>query len=121
MVDPAHPPSRRAPLRWAVGGVVPWLLLGVGQLVWVRFDQRLPWLHIVIAVGTVAAVGTAVRAHHPPEAQVEAEPAQGPQPGRQPVHLGVPVQGLLADAAWCPQLGVEAAGEISRAAPASPC
>jgi uncharacterized protein len=62
MVDPAHPPSRRAPLRWAVGGVVPWLLLGVGQLVWVRFDQRLPWLHIVIAVGTVlgATISVAV-------------------------------------------------------------
>jgi membrane protein YdbS with pleckstrin-like domain len=42
--------------------VVPWLLLGVGQLVWVRFDQRLPWLHIVIAVGTVlgATISVAV-------------------------------------------------------------
>jgi uncharacterized protein len=53
MADPAHSPSRRAPLRWAIGGVVPWLLLGVGQAVWIRFDQRLGWLHIAIAIGTV--------------------------------------------------------------------
>jgi uncharacterized protein len=58
MVDPAHPPSRRAPLRWAIGGVVPWLLLGVGQAIWIGFDRRLPWLHMVIAVVTV--VGAAV-------------------------------------------------------------
>ena len=40
MVDPAHPPSRRAPLRWAIGGVVPWLLLAAGQVVWIAFDHR---------------------------------------------------------------------------------
>ena len=53
MVDPAHPPSRRAPLRWAIGGVVPWLVLAAGQVAWIGFDRRLPWLHIVIAVVTV--------------------------------------------------------------------
>jgi hypothetical protein len=53
MVDPAHPPSRRAPLRWAIGGAIPWLLLAAAQVVWIGFDQRLPWLHIVVAVVTV--------------------------------------------------------------------
>jgi len=56
MVDPAHPPSRRAPLRWAVGGVIPWLLLAVGQVVWLGFDKRMPWLHILIGVATVLGV-----------------------------------------------------------------
>ncbi len=53
MVDPAHPPSRRAPLRWAIGGLVPWLLLAAGQAVWIGFDRRLMWLHIAIAVVTL--------------------------------------------------------------------
>jgi hypothetical protein len=62
MVDPAHLPSRRAPLRWAVGGVIPWLLLAVGQLVWFEFDKRMPWLHILVGVVTVlgAVVSLAV-------------------------------------------------------------
>ncbi len=62
MVDPAHPPSRRAPLRWAVGGVIPWLLLAVAQVVWFEFDNRMPWLHILIGIATVVgvAVSTAV-------------------------------------------------------------
>lgn len=53
MADPAYPPSRRSPLRWAVGGAIPWLALAVGQLVWMGFDQRIWWLHILIAVVTV--------------------------------------------------------------------
>jgi membrane protein YdbS with pleckstrin-like domain len=54
MADPAHPPSRRAPLAWALGGVIPWLVLAVGQLVWLALDQRLLWLHWMCAIGTVA-------------------------------------------------------------------
>jgi membrane protein YdbS with pleckstrin-like domain len=53
MVDPAHPPSRRAPLRWAIGGIIPWLLLAAGQTVWFEFDKRMPWLHIALGVVTV--------------------------------------------------------------------
>jgi uncharacterized protein len=56
MVDPAHPPSRRAPLRWAIGGLVPWLVLAAGQAVWIAFDRRLLWLHLVIAVITVLGI-----------------------------------------------------------------
>jgi uncharacterized protein len=62
MVDPANPPSRRAPMRWAVGGMVPWLVLAAGQVVWIALDNRLAWLHLLVAVGTVlgAAVSLAV-------------------------------------------------------------
>jgi uncharacterized protein len=56
MVDPAHPPSRRAPLRWAIGGLVPWLVLAAGQVVWIAFDRRLLWLHLLIAAVTVLGV-----------------------------------------------------------------
>ncbi len=37
--DLAHLPSPRAPLRWAVGGIFPWLLLAVGQVAWFEFGQ----------------------------------------------------------------------------------
>jgi membrane protein YdbS with pleckstrin-like domain len=53
MVDPANPPSRRAPLRWAIGGVIPWLLLAAGQVVWFEIDKRMPSLHILLGVVTV--------------------------------------------------------------------
>ena len=46
----------RAPLRWAIGGLVPWLVLAAGQAVWIAFDRRLLWLHLVIAVITVLGV-----------------------------------------------------------------
>ncbi|MGA8330663.1 MAG: PH domain-containing protein [Mycobacterium sp.] len=58
MVDPAHLPSRRAPLRWAIGGVVPWLILAAAQAVWIGFDKRLPWLHI--STGVVTLLGGVV-------------------------------------------------------------
>jgi hypothetical protein len=46
------------------------------------------------------------------KAQVQAEAAQGAQPGGQPVDLHVPVHRPLADAAWRLQLGVQAAGQV---------
>lgn len=60
MADPAHPPSRRAPLVWALGGAVPWLVLAVAQLVWIAMDQRLVWLHWLCAAGTVLGAAIAV-------------------------------------------------------------
>lgn len=49
-------------MRWAVGGIFPWLLLAVGQVAWFEFDKRMPWLHISIGVVTVlgAIIATAV-------------------------------------------------------------
>ena len=60
MADPAHPSSRRAPLLWALGGAIPWLMLAAGQLVWIALDQRLLWLHWLCAVGTVIGAAIAV-------------------------------------------------------------
>ncbi|MBS1695311.1 MAG: PH domain-containing protein [Actinobacteria bacterium] len=53
IADPAHPPSRKAPLVWAVGAAVPWLLLGLAQLVWLALDRRELWLHAAAAAATV--------------------------------------------------------------------
>ena len=59
LVDPANPPSRKAPLVWAIGAAIPWLVLAVGQVVWfVVVDDTLAWAHI--AAAAVTAVGMAV-------------------------------------------------------------
>jgi membrane protein YdbS with pleckstrin-like domain len=51
--DPANPPSRKAPLVWAISAAIPWLLLAAAQVVWAAVDARLPWLHASVAVLTV--------------------------------------------------------------------
>ncbi|EID09027.1 membrane flanked domain-containing protein [Mycobacterium xenopi RIVM700367] len=56
LADPAHPPSRKAPLLWAVSGAIPWLVLAVAQLAWLVVDRREPWLHAVAAAGTAAGL-----------------------------------------------------------------
>jgi membrane protein YdbS with pleckstrin-like domain len=58
LVDPANPPSRKAPLVWAIGAAIPWLVLAMGQVVWLVVDGRLAWAHIAAAAVTV--VGMAV-------------------------------------------------------------
>ncbi len=58
LVDPANPPSRKAPLVWAIGAAIPWLMLVVGQLVWFVLDSRPSWLHI--AAAAVTALGIVV-------------------------------------------------------------
>jgi membrane protein YdbS with pleckstrin-like domain len=56
LVDPAHPPSRKAPLVWAIGAAIPWLILAVGQMVWFAIDPRLLWVHALAAAVTVFAI-----------------------------------------------------------------
>ncbi|MDY6999143.1 MAG: PH domain-containing protein [Actinomycetota bacterium] len=56
LAEPANPPSRKAPLVWAIGAAIPWALAAVAQLVWFVLDPRLLWLHILAAVATVVAV-----------------------------------------------------------------
>lgn len=56
LIDPAHPPSRKAPLVWAIGAAIPWLVLAVGQVVWFAIDARLGWLHALAAAATVLGV-----------------------------------------------------------------
>ncbi|BBY80528.1 PH domain-containing protein [Mycolicibacterium pulveris] len=58
LVEPAHPPSRKAPLVWAIGAAIPWLALAFAQLVWLIVDPRMWWLHVLAAALT--AVGVAV-------------------------------------------------------------
>jgi hypothetical protein len=58
LVDPANPPSRKAPLVWATVAAIPWLMLVVAQVVWLVLDSRPAWLHA--AAGVVTALGIAV-------------------------------------------------------------
>ncbi len=50
--DPANPPSRKAPLVWALGASIPWVVLALAQLVWFAVDHRTWWLHAVAAGAT---------------------------------------------------------------------
>jgi membrane protein YdbS with pleckstrin-like domain len=58
LLEPAHPPSRKAPLVWAIGSAVPWAIAVVAQGVWFAFDGSSPWLHLLVAA--VTAVGIMV-------------------------------------------------------------
>jgi uncharacterized protein len=56
LVDPANPPSRKAPLVWAIGAAIPWLVLVIGQVVWFALDGRTLWLHALAAAGSVVGI-----------------------------------------------------------------
>jgi membrane protein YdbS with pleckstrin-like domain len=60
LVDPANPPSRKAPLVWALAAAIPWALLAVAQVVWFVLDTRLGWLHALAAAVTLVGVVTFV-------------------------------------------------------------
>ena len=32
LVDPANPPSRKAPMVWAIGAAIPWLVLALSLI-----------------------------------------------------------------------------------------
>ena len=56
LVDPANPPSRKAPLVWAIGAAIPWLVLAVAQAVWFVLDGSRVWVHVVAGAATALAV-----------------------------------------------------------------
>jgi membrane protein YdbS with pleckstrin-like domain len=56
LVDPANPPSRRAPLVWAIGAAIPWLALALAQVVWFVLDGSRGVLHAGAAAATVLGV-----------------------------------------------------------------
>jgi len=56
LVDPATPPSRKAPLVWAIGAAIPWLVLALGQVVWFALDRRLLWVHALAGAVTVLGI-----------------------------------------------------------------
>ena len=60
LVDPAHPPSRKAPLVWALAAAIPWGVLAAAQVVWFVVNPRPGWLHGVAAVVTLLGVVTFV-------------------------------------------------------------
>lgn len=60
LADPAHPPSTKAPLVWALGGAIPWLGLAVAQVVWFEIDPRPLWLHALAAAVTALGVPVSV-------------------------------------------------------------
>ena len=56
LIDPANPPSRKAPLVWAIGAAIPWSVLVLAQVVWFVVDKSPGWPHVLAAVGTAAGV-----------------------------------------------------------------
>jgi membrane protein YdbS with pleckstrin-like domain len=56
LTDPVNPPSRRAPLVWAIGAAIPWLVLALGQVVWFALDQRLLWVHALAGALNVLGI-----------------------------------------------------------------
>jgi len=53
MRDPSNPPSKKAPLVWALGAAIPWAILAVGQVVWFVIGHSRWWLNAVAAAATV--------------------------------------------------------------------
>ena len=53
IVEPANPPSRKAPLVWTLAAAIPWTLLAVAQVVWFVLAPRLGVLHAATAAATV--------------------------------------------------------------------
>jgi uncharacterized protein len=60
LVDPANPPSRKAPMVWALAAAIPWAVLSVAQVAWLVFDAGRGWWHVLAAVGTVFGIVTFV-------------------------------------------------------------
>ena len=58
LVDPANPPSRKAPLVWAIGAAIPWLVLAIAQVVWFVLDGTGVWVHAL--AGAVTVLGAAL-------------------------------------------------------------
>lgn len=53
LIDPAQPPSSKAPLVWALSAAIPWVVLALVQVVWFALDSRMLWLHGAAAIVTV--------------------------------------------------------------------
>ncbi|WP_273733233.1 PH domain-containing protein [Mycolicibacterium septicum] len=53
LIDPAQPPSSKAPLVWALSAAIPWVVLALVQVLWFALDSRMLWLHGAAAIVTV--------------------------------------------------------------------
>ena len=54
--EPTNPPSRRAPLLWAVSALLGWSVVVAAQVVWQVLTPRSGWLHLTAAVVTAVLV-----------------------------------------------------------------
>ena len=50
--EPAHPPSRKAPLLWLVAAALAWSVPVVAQVIWETLAPRPAWPHTISAVIT---------------------------------------------------------------------
>ncbi|ORB31395.1 PH domain-containing protein [Mycolicibacterium parafortuitum] len=66
LVEPAHPPSRKAPLVWALGAAVPWTVAVIAQIVWfvvgvgASADGQWLWVHGLVAAATVLGAAVSI-------------------------------------------------------------
>jgi hypothetical protein len=51
--EPAHPPSRKAPLLWAVSAALSWIVPVIAQVVWVAIAPHPAWPHLAVAAVTL--------------------------------------------------------------------
>jgi hypothetical protein len=111
VADPAGGPAVPAPARQAhrVGMGRPEERLGRGERQ--SSSRRRPVLSGQAGASDVHGLGV-VGGDDASQAQVQAEPPQGPEPRGQPVDLQVPVQRLLADAAGRLPCGIEPVGQV---------
>lgn len=56
LTDPAHPPSRRAPMLWALSAALGWAMPVIAQLVWWVMSPRPAWLHLLVAAVSAALI-----------------------------------------------------------------
>ncbi|MCW2652211.1 MAG: Conserved rane protein of unknown function [Mycobacterium sp.] len=54
LTDPANPPSRTAPVLWAVSAALAWIVPVVAQVVWLLVLPRPAWLHVLVAAVSAA-------------------------------------------------------------------
>lgn len=55
--EPVNPPSRKAPLLWAVGAALAWTVPVAAQAVWWLLVPQPLWAHVAAGVATVLVVG----------------------------------------------------------------
>jgi membrane protein YdbS with pleckstrin-like domain len=55
--EPANPPSRRAPLMWALSALLGWIVPVVAQVIWLVVQPSHGWLHLAVAAVTVLLMG----------------------------------------------------------------
>ena len=51
--EPAHRPSRKAPLLWALGAALAWIPPVMAQVAWAVLMPRPAWAHVAVAAVTV--------------------------------------------------------------------